>query len=106
MNKKLTNLLNKRIIFNICGWNITHVLAHYFIYIICDTKNKLKKIIKYDILWFLLEYAFYIFICKDKEIVEPNTVYINVYKPRLDDFFFNFLGIYFYIKIHNKKILK
>lgn len=107
-NDELTNFLNKKIIFNVCGWNISHIFSHYFIslFLKCDNKNKFKQILMFDISWFLLEYICFIIIHKDKKIVkkQKNGVYENVYKPRLDDFIFNFLGIYLYTKIHNKRI--
>ena len=110
-NKKITNFLNKKIIFNICGWNISHIFFHYIICVLLriDSKSELINIIIFDIYWFLFEYLSYIIIHhkkskKNKKNKSKNQVYKNVYKPRLDDFVFNFLGIYLYTKIHNKII--
>lgn len=107
-NTVLTNFLNKRIILNICGWNILHILAHYIlcVFIILDNITKFIYIIILDICWYLLEYISYIIIHKNKnkEAKSEEQVYENVYKPRLDDFCFNFIGICLYIIIHYIKI--
>lgn len=107
-NKKLTNFLNKKIIYNICGWNISHIIAHFIlsVFIVIDSKIKFLYIIIFDICWYLLEYLSYIIIHNNKtnRNKSKEQVYENVYKPRLDDFVFNFLGIYLYTKTHNKII--
>ena len=107
-NKKLTNLLNKVIIYNICGWNISHIIAHYIlcVSIVLDNKSKLRNIVIFDICWYLLEYLSYKITHKNKinRNKTKEQIYENVYKPRLDDFVFNFLGIYLYTKTHNKII--
>ena len=105
MNSKLTNLLNKRIIFNICGWNISHILSHYIISSLLKLENmsQIGQIFILDLIWYLTEYILY------KKIKfnfkKSSGVYENVYKPRLDNFVFNFIGIYLYIIINNKKMV-
>jgi len=58
-----------------------------------DSKSKFRNIVIFDISWYLLEYlSSYIITHKNKtnRNKSKDSVYENVYKPRLDDFVFNF----------------
>lgn len=67
-----------------------------------ENRNQLRNIFLVDIFWYLIEYGCYKIITKHKILKIVNTinsgVYKNVYKPRADDFIFNFLGILLYLK--------
>tara|TARA_Y200000002_G_C22669341_1_gene659276 strand:+ start:596 stop:1006 length:411 start_codon:yes stop_codon:yes gene_type:complete len=100
-------ILNKKIIWNICGWNILHVIAFFLICCFCKptTIDDYLEIILFMIVWYLIEFAtFYLnnkykLVKINKKVIRKTNkmIYSNPYVPRVDDFIFNFSGILIYI---------
>jgi len=91
-------LLNKRIVANICGWNLLHVVAWWGIAYLLDIKfiSDLPKIILLMLVWYALESVVFSF-TNTPTVENQEIVYQNPYLPRPDDFIFNFAGVFGYL---------
>ena len=105
-------VLNKKLLWNICGWNLAHSLCFFIIclFVFPTTLYDYIEIFIFMLVWFVFELFFYhmnskmnIFtinyhsICNHNKGKEnnkcKNQIYNNPYIPRFDDIIFNFIGI-------------
>ncbi len=113
-NKLFTqnDFLNKRIIYNICGWNILHVIGFFCLCIYLQARS-LRDFLFVFVMMFLwpggeiLCYWLYVKLRSSKvarshHAHDKDKVYVNPYLPRLDDFIFNTIGVlmYYFFYLH------
>lgn len=94
------DILNKKIIFNICIWNILHIVFYLILCFILNAKfNILKHIFIFCIglLWYLTEKKFLQKINNNTILKSQNNCYNNIFEPHYTDLFFNLMGQILYI---------
>lgn len=94
------DILNKKIIFNICIWNILHIIFYLILCFILNVKfNILKHIFIFCIglLWYLTEKFFLQKINNNIILKSQNNCYNNIFEPHYTDLFFNLIGQILYI---------
>eukprot|EP00164_Ancoracysta_twista_P021530 GFYU01039173.1.p1 GENE.GFYU01039173.1~~GFYU01039173.1.p1 ORF type:complete len:132 (+),score=18.09 GFYU01039173.1:167-562(+) len=96
-----SQMLNRQIIGNVCGWNLLHVLAFWVLslYLGPQSYGEFAEIGLFMVAWYCIEsYTFRSTAPAQRSGQDKyNTVYENQYQPRLDDFVFNSVGVILYI---------
>ena len=94
------DILNKKLIFNICIWNILHIVFYLTLCLILDARFDLFKhifIFCIGLLWYLTEKKILQKINNNNVLKSHNNCYNNIFEPHYTDLFFNLIGQILYI---------
>ncbi len=94
------DILNKKIIFNICIWNILHIIFYLILCFILNAKFDIFKhifIFCIGLLWYLTEKKILKKINNNIILKSHNNCYTNIFEPHYTDLFFNLMGQILYI---------
>jgi len=94
------DILNKKIIFNICIWNILHIVFYFILCLILNARFNISKhifIFCIGLLWYLTEKKFLQKINNNNVLKSHNICYSNIFEPHYTDLIFNLMGQILYI---------
>lgn len=94
------DILNKKIMFNICIWNILHIVFYLILCLILNARFNIFKhffIFCIGLLWYLTETNFLQKINNNIVLISHNNCYNNIFEPHYTDLFFNLMGQILYI---------
>lgn len=102
---KLENndILNKKILFNLCIWNILHIVFYFILCLIINAKLNIFKhfiIFSIGLVWYLIEKKILYKFNNKYNILNTNNdekCYNNIYEPYYTDLIYNIIGQVIYI---------
>lgn len=102
---KLENndILNKKILLNLCIWNILHIVFYFILCLIINAKLNIFKhfiIFSIGLVWYLIEKKILYKFNNKYNILNTNNdekCYNNIYEPYYTDLIYNIIGQVIYI---------